>query len=100
MSTARLDRVNQALREALPELRRSYRVQSLAVFGSLVRDAARPDSDVDVLVRFLGEPPGLFGFVRLERQLSEIVGSPVDLVTETALKPRLREKILAEAVPP
>jgi len=93
-----LSRISQALRQALPELRTSYGVESLAVFGSVVRDTASPESDVDVLVRFQGEPPGMFAFVRLERRLSEIVGRPVDLVMETALKPRLRDKILAEAV--
>ena len=98
-ATGHLSRIRQALRQALPELRTSYGVESLAVFGSVVRDTANPASDVDVLIRFQGEPPGLFGFVRLERHLSEIVGRPVDLVMETALKPRLREKILAEAVP-
>lgn len=93
-----LTRINQALREALSELKESYGVESLAVFGSVARGGARSGSDVDVLVRFEGEPPGLFGFVRLERRLSEIIGLPVDLVMESALKPRLRDKILAEAV--
>ena len=97
-ATGHLSRISQALRQASPELRTSYGVESLAVFGSVVRDTAGPESDVDVLVRFHGEPPGLFGFIRLERRLSEIVGRPVDLVMETALKPRLREKILAEAI--
>jgi hypothetical protein len=93
-----LGQVRKALRAALPELQRSYGVESLAVFGSIAREDAGSASDVDILVRFQGEPPGLFQFVRLERQLSEILGRPVDLVMETALKPRLREKILAEAV--
>lgn len=97
--TRELDRISRRLREVLPELRKSYGVAALAVFGSVARDNARVDSDVDVLVRFEAEAPGLFGFIRLERHLSDIVGRPVDLVMETALKPRLREKILAEAVP-
>lgn len=97
-ATTELSRVRRALREVLPELRRSYGVESLAIFGSIARDQADTGSDVDILVRFQAEPPGLFGFVRLERRLSEILSRPVDLVMETALKPRLREKILAEAV--
>lgn len=88
-----------ALREARPELGATYGVESLAVFGSAVRGEARPDSDIDLLVRFRGDPPGLFGFLRLERRLSEILGRPVDLVMETALKPALRPRILAEAIP-
>lgn len=93
-----LSNIRQALRKELPDLRESYGVESLAVFGSAARGEAGPGSDVDLLVRFQSEPPGLFGFVRLERRLSEIIGLPVDLVMETALKPQLREKILAEAV--
>ncbi len=97
-TTTDLDRISRALHEALPELRRIYGVESLAIFGSVARAEAGPGSDVDVLVRFQSEPPGLFEFVRLERHLSEILGCSVDLVMETALKPRLRERILAEAV--
>lgn len=96
--TAGLTSVTSALREALPELRDSYGVKSLAVFGSVARGEAATGSDVDVLVRFEAEPPGLFGFVRLERRLSAILGLPVDLVMESALRPQLRERILVEAV--
>jgi hypothetical protein len=93
-----LSSIRRALREALPELQKSYGVESLAIFGSMAREEAGPDSDIDVLVRFQMEPPGLFAFVRLERHLSELLGQRVDLVMETALKPRVREKILSEAV--
>jgi uncharacterized protein len=98
MSTNDLLRVRRILREAMPELQERYGVGSLAVFGSLARGDATAGSDVDILVRFAGEPPGLFGFVRLERHLSELLGLPVDLVMESALKPQLRERILEEAV--
>ena len=97
-AVANLDSIRQTLREALPTLRESHGVESLAVFGSVARGDAGTSSDVDLLVRFQGEPPGMFGFVRLQRHLSELLGLSVDLVMETALKPRLRERILAEAV--
>ncbi len=90
--------VREALRKAMPSLQISHNVEALAVFGSVVRGQADADSDVDVLVRFSGPPPGFFDFIRLESQLSEIVGHPVDLVMESALKPRLRDRILAEEV--
>ncbi len=64
----------------------------------MARGEADAESDVDVLVRFQADPPGLFGFLRLERRLSEIVDVPVDLVMETALKPALRPRIMAEAI--
>lgn len=93
-----LSSIRPVLRDAMPELAGAYGVESLAVFGSVARGEATAGSDVDLLVRFHGHPPGLFGFVRLERQLSELLGRPVDLVTESALKPRLRDQILAESV--
>lgn len=93
-----LERTTQALRLALPMVRRSHNVKSLSVFGSVARGEAVQGSDVDILVRFHGEPPGFFDFLRLERQLADAIGLPVDLVMESALKPRLRDRILSEAV--
>lgn len=78
---------------------RTFSVQHLAIFGSVARDEARPDSDVDILVEF--DPNariGLFAFVRLQRLLSEIMGCPVDLVTLAALRQELREQILQETI--
>jgi len=72
-------------------------VRSLALFGSVVRGEAKPDSDVDILVEF-SKPVGLFGFIRLKHRLEEILGRSVDLVTRAALKPQLRDRILEECV--
>ena len=72
-------------------------VRSLALFGSVVRGEARPDSDVDILVKF-SKPVGLFEFIRLKHRLEEILGRSVDLVTRAALKPQLRDRILEECV--
>ena len=59
-----------------------WHVRELALFGSVLRDDFGPDSDIDVLIRFESEPtPGLLGIVRMERELSELFGRPVDLVT-------------------
>jgi predicted nucleotidyltransferase len=76
-----------------------FSVKSIFVFGSVVRDEARPDSDVDILVEF--EPKakiGFFTFARLQRRLSDILGRPVDLVTQDALHKAMRSRILEEAV--
>ena len=76
---------------------RSFGVKSLAIFGSVARDEARPDSDVDILVEF--DPPvGLFTVIRLQDYLSSILGRQVDLVMRDAIKKQLRERILTEAV--
>lgn len=76
-----------------------FGVKSLALFGSVVRDEARPQSDVDLLVEFKpGRPDGLFEFVDLKNTLEGILGRPVDLITGANIKPRLKGRILGEAV--
>ena len=70
-------------------------VRRLGVFGSVARGEAGPDSDVDILVEF-DVLPDLYEFAALRDRLAEIVGRPVDLVTPSALKPRLRSRILDE----
>ncbi len=78
-------------------LETTYKVKSLAVFGSVARDEARPDSDVDLLVEFDG-PVGLFHFVEVKEYLKRILGRPVDLVMREGLKRQLKDRILKEAV--
>jgi predicted nucleotidyltransferase len=85
----------EILRGHQTELRQAG-VKSLKLFGSMVRDEARPESDIDILVEF-SRPVGLLAFVRLKERLSELLGRPVDLVTPEALKPALRAGILDEA---
>ncbi len=74
-----------------------FGVKSLAIFGSVVRDEARADSDVDILVEF-SRPVGLLAFLRLKRYLEEILGKSVDLVTSKGLRPQWRERIIREAI--
>lgn len=74
-----------------------FGVQSLALFGSVVRDEARADSDVDILVEF-ARPVGLLAFLKLKRYLEGILGKTVDLVTSKALRPQWRERIIREAI--
>ena len=71
-------------------------VKSLKLFGSVVRDEARADSDIDILVEF-SRPIGLLAFVRLKQRLAELLGRSVDLVTAADLKPQMRDHILHEA---
>jgi predicted nucleotidyltransferase len=76
----------------------TFGVARLSLFGSFARDEGRVDGDVDLLVEFT-RPVGLFEFVRLQRQLADIVGHRVDLDTLSALKPQFRDRVLAEAIP-
>jgi predicted nucleotidyltransferase len=74
---------------------RKYGVSSLAVFGSFARGEARADSDLDLLVTFAVRV-SLLGMVALQRELSDLVGRKVDLQTEAALSPYIKDQILRE----
>lgn len=85
------------LRAHKPVLAERFGVVELALFGSTVRDEAQPDSDVDILVS-LDDRPGWTRSFDVQIYLEELLGRPVDLVPETALRPELRPYVEAEAV--
>jgi hypothetical protein len=72
-------------------------VQSLTLFGSVARDEARLDSDVDLLVEF-NRDVGLFEFIELRLYLEDILGCCVDLGTQDALREHLREPVLKDVI--
>ncbi len=72
-------------------------VQSLSIFGSFARGEEKKSSDIDLLVTF-NKPIGLFAFLKLKDHLEGILGRRVDLVTEQALHPRLRNQILKDKI--
>jgi predicted nucleotidyltransferase len=75
-----------------------FGVQDLWLFGSVARDEAGPDSDVDVLVEFR-QSVSLFDIFRLQHYLEETLGVPkVDLVIRGSIRQALRERVLAEAI--
>jgi predicted nucleotidyltransferase len=89
--------VLEKLREAKPMLAERYGVTRLALFGSTVRDEARTDSDVDIVVGFDG-PATSSRYFGVQFYLEDELGCEVDLVTEKALRPELRPYIEREAV--
>ena len=76
---------------------RALGVARLALFGSVVRDEARPDSDVDVLVQFSPGQKSYAHFIALSELLESLLRRHVELVTPEALSPFLGPRILAEA---
>jgi uncharacterized protein with HEPN domain/predicted nucleotidyltransferase len=76
---------------------RQFDVKALTLFGSVARDEARSDSDVDLLIEFT-KPVGLFTFIRLQRLLEQWLGRTVDLGTPDSLRPELRESVFQETV--
>jgi predicted nucleotidyltransferase len=82
----------------LAEICRRYSVKALSVFGSAARGELRPDSDIDLLVEFHPDAPiGLIEHIAAQRELSELLGRPVDPVSRCALRSELREPVLADA---
>src|SRR5918994_4898619 len=93
-----LTRILATLRRLLPTLAHQYQGQSLGVFGSYVRHAQRPGSDLDVLVTF-EEPPGLLTFLALENYLTSVLRVKVDFDMREAIKPAIGQHVLQELVP-
>lgn len=85
------------LRATSPELRKQFGVLSLRLFGSIARDEATTNSDVDVLVDF-GGPPTFDQYMDVKFFLEDLLQTKVDLVTESGLRPRLRPRIEEEAI--
>lgn len=90
-------RALELLTRSKPTLASRYGVTRLAMFGSTARDAARSDSDIDILVAFDG-PATSERYFGVQFYLEDMLGCPVDLVTEKALRSELRPFIEKEAV--
>ena len=90
------DKILSLLKSRRRQLKK-FGIHSLSIFGSVARDQAHTNSDVEILVDF-EKPIGLFEYARLQMYLEEILERPVDLVTPEALRPELREEILREAI--
>ncbi len=84
-------------RQVIVEKLRAEGAESIELFGSYATGEETADSDVDILVRF-GETKTLLEMARIQRELSEATGLEIDLVTEGALSPRIRERVEDEKV--
>ncbi|WP_404789442.1 nucleotidyltransferase family protein [Altericista sp. CCNU0014] len=76
---------------------KSFGVKSLAIFGSVARDEAHPESDIDILVEF-SEPPTFDRYMDLKFYLEDRLGQSVDLVSHKMLKPQIRQAVEKEAI--
>lgn len=91
------DEVIDFLSSHRQELEEHFQVSSLALFGSMARGEAGPESDVDILVEFR-KTPGLTEYMSLKFWLEDNLGRPVDLVMEKALKSWARPVVEAELI--
>jgi predicted nucleotidyltransferase len=86
--------------DSVAEFCRRNGIRRLSLFGSILREDFRPESDVDVLVEFQpGERVGLFRLTGMQIELGKIMGHKVDLNTPGFLSPYFREQVLKEALP-
>lgn len=92
------DKLFPEKREKILQIARRHGATNVRVFGSVSRGEERPDSDVDFLVD-LDEGRSLLDLGGLLMDLQEFLGCRVDVVTEKGLRPRLRERVLREALP-
>jgi len=83
--------------QQIAEFCRRHHIRKLSLFGSVLRDDFRPDSDIDVLVTF--EPGQVVGLriVDIEDELAQLLGRRVDLVSEKYLNHRIRDRVLTAA---
>jgi len=88
----------QKYRSDILTLAMRHGARNVRVFGSLARGEGSEGSDLDLLVT-LGEGRSLLDLVGLKQDLEDLIHRPVDVVTEQALSPYLRERVLSEAVP-
>jgi predicted nucleotidyltransferase len=91
------DEVIDRLSASVSEMRARFGVVRLRLFGSVARGEATDHSDVDVLVGFDG-PATFDRYFGLKFFLEDLLGCPIDLVTETALRAELRDAVLNEAI--
>jgi len=87
----------ETLTKHKPELVKRFGITRLALFGSTVRNEAKPDSDIDIIVDF-DSPATSKQYFGMQFYLEDLLGTPVDLVTVKAMRPELRPFIENEAI--
>lgn len=79
------------------DLKTTYGIKRVGIFGPYRHGRATNKSDLDILVEF-SKAPTIFQFVEIERHLSRDLGVKVDLVTPKALKPLMKKEVLREVI--
>jgi predicted nucleotidyltransferase len=86
-----------ARREEIAEVARRHGARTVRIFGSVARGTATPGSDLDLLIT-LDSRRSLIDLIAIKQELEDLLGRPVDVVTEAALSPYLRDEVLREAI--
>jgi len=93
-----IEEILKSKRHQILELARTYGASNVRVFGSVARGQADASSDVDFVVE-LDKGRSLLDLGGLLMDLQDLLGRPVDIVTDRGLRPRIRDRVLREAVP-
>ncbi len=92
-----VERTLGARREEVLRVAALHGARNVRIFGSVARGEDRPDSDIDILVE-LDSGRSLLDLVALKQDLEDLLGREIDVLTEPALSPYLRDAVLKEAV--
>lgn len=93
-----VNQIRLLISERKDKIKGEFKAEVLGVFGSYARGEEKKESDIDVLVRF-GEGATLLHLVGLGYYLEDLFGVPVDVVSERALHPMMKDDVLKELVP-
>jgi hypothetical protein len=93
----RLNALLSEKREEILQIAQSYGARNVRVFGSLARGESGPHSDLDILVK-LDPGRSLLDLIAIKQDLEDLLGCEVDVVTDAAISPYIRNQILREAV--
>lgn len=92
-----LNAIIRTIKDLREPVRREYKAEIIGIFGSYARGEQKESSDVDILVKFLDRAT-LFDFVGLADFLEEKLHVKVDIISERAVRPELKEQIFKEAI--
>ncbi len=84
-------------RQKILEVAAKHGAHNVQIFGSLARGEAGPDSDLDILIK-LDPDRSLLDIIAIKQDLEDLLGCKVDVVTEAAISPYIRERVLEEVV--
>lgn len=92
-----LNAIIRTIKDLREPVRREYKAEIVGIFGSYARGEQKESSDLDILVKFLDRAT-LFDFVGLADFLEEKLHVKVDIISERAVRPELKEQIFKEAI--
>ena len=91
------EKILNTLKRLKEDLNTNFRVKTIGLFGSYVKNEQKNTSDIDLLVEF-EEDADLFHLVGLSRYLEEVFKSKVDVISKPAIKEELKQRILEEVI--